>query len=134
MYRICPLFPLFPLFPLSTYLEPSFCVRTHPPLLPACKLTLFVSPNNPSVLPHPKSRPPGVFQIKKTLTSTSQLLMPCVGKNQPRPPAFWLGEKLAFDSCSNFSPRSTVTVEFIPLPYCVIFSVGFMIYPCDDHH
>jgi hypothetical protein len=63
------------------------------------------------------------FTYKKTLTSTSQPLMPCVGKNRPRPPASWIGEKLAFDSCSNFSPRSTVTVEFIPLPYCAIFSV-----------
>ena len=43
MYKICPLFPLFPLFPWSTYLEPSFCVRIRPPLLPdARKLTLFV--------------------------------------------------------------------------------------------
>jgi hypothetical protein len=40
--------------------------------------------------------------------------MPCVGKNQPRPPRFRIGEKLAFVSHSNFSPRSTVTVEFIP--------------------
>jgi hypothetical protein len=56
------LFPLFPLFPLSTYLEPSFCVRIRPPLLPdARKLTLFVSPNNPSVLPHPKIPTPRGF-------------------------------------------------------------------------
>ncbi len=26
------------------------------------------------------------FLHKKTLTSTAQLLMPCVGKNKPRPP------------------------------------------------
>ncbi len=71
---------------------------------------------------------------KKTLTSTSQLLMPCVGKNQPRPPRGGVGEKLGFDSHSNFSPRSTVTVKFVPLPYCVIFSVGVLIHLSNDQH
>ncbi len=65
MYRIFPLFPLFPLFPffpLSTYLEPSFCFRIRPPLLPdARKLTLFVSPPtlpfSPTQNPDPRGFP-----------------------------------------------------------------------------
>jgi hypothetical protein len=66
MYMICPLFPLFPLlplfplFPLSTYLEPSFCVRTRPPQLPdAHKLTLPVPPGTHLSLPTKIPTPPG---------------------------------------------------------------------------
>jgi hypothetical protein len=56
MYRICPLFPL------STYLEPSFCVRIRPPLLPdARKLTLFDPPVtllfSPTQNPDPRGFP-----------------------------------------------------------------------------
>ncbi len=65
MYKICPLFPLFPFVPLVYLLgtlllcqDPSisapWCLQTDP----------FCSLSNPSILPHPKSRPPGVFQIQ----------------------------------------------------------------------
>ncbi len=44
------------------------------------------------------------LSFKKTLTSTAQLLMPCVGKIQPRPPAYWLGETLETVPRPNFRP------------------------------
>ncbi len=70
MYKICPLFPLFPLFPffpLSTYLEPYFCVRIRPPLLPdARKLTLFVSPATLPFSPTQNPDPPGFSRSKYT--------------------------------------------------------------------
>jgi hypothetical protein len=54
---LAPLFPLFPLFPLSTYLEPSSCVRTRPPLLPdARKLTPSLLPSV-TLLPSPTQNP-----------------------------------------------------------------------------
>ncbi len=77
MYRILPLVPLVPLVPLaplvplfllSTYLEPSFCVRTRPPLLPdARKLTPSLFPSV-TLLPSPtrNSDPLGLSRSKYT--------------------------------------------------------------------
>jgi hypothetical protein len=80
MYKICPLFPLFPLFPLlplfplfplfplSTYLKPSTCVRTRPPLLPdARKLTPSLFPSSTLLLsPTENPDPLGLSRSKYT--------------------------------------------------------------------
>ncbi len=59
---------LFPLFPLSTYLEPSFCVRICPPLLPgACKLTHSVPSVTLLFSPTQNPDPPGFSRSKYTL-------------------------------------------------------------------
>ncbi len=68
MYKICPSFPLFPLFslfPSSTYLEPSFCVRIRPPLLPGdCKLTHSVPSVTLLFSPTQNPDPPGFSRSK----------------------------------------------------------------------
>ncbi len=74
MYKICPLFPLFPLFPLSTYLEPSTCVRTRPPLLPdARKLTPSLFPSS-TLLPSPTQNPDPLGLSRSKYTSIRKTL------------------------------------------------------------
>jgi hypothetical protein len=49
---------MFPFAPLSTYLEPSFCDRIHPPRSQVARKLTPLFPHLAHVPSHPKSRPP----------------------------------------------------------------------------